>query len=95
MSLEKRFHYLISVVKRITTIFCIRLHLEIQSVLVGILRLLKKEELLFQVFAATAVGPQGLHRLELALAEQADEYCLLGALGILLSIPVIIIVDLR
>ena len=39
------------------------------------------------MFAATAVPPQSLHRLELALAEQADKYCLLSALGILPSIP--------
>ena len=71
------------------------MHLEIQSVLIGILHLLKMAELLFQMFAATAVGPQGLHRLELALAEQADKYCLLSALGILLTIPVIMMLDLR
>ena len=61
------------------------------SVLLGILHLLKKEELLFQMFAATAVLPQSFHGLELTLTEKADKNCLLSALGILLSIPV----DLR
>ena len=39
------------------------------------------------MLAATAVLPQSLHRLQLALAEQADKYCLLSALGILPPIP--------